>query len=119
MKTKIILTTLLVCSFFICLAAITGLNGKWTGTVKISDVTELDLNYNFKVDGEKLTGTVETPDGSLPIANGVITGKDFAFTVKVDGMTVLQTGKYYGDSVIVSADVEGKTLRTTLKRVNK
>ncbi|MBC7400455.1 MAG: glycoside hydrolase, partial [Mucilaginibacter sp.] len=117
MKTRILTTTLLVlCSFVVCFAAITGLNGKWSGSVKINAEDELNLVYNFKVDGEKLSGTVQSPDGDLPIADGVLSGNEFAFTVKAGKYTVLHTGKYYGDSVVVAADVAGKSLRATLKR---
>ncbi|MES2377749.1 MAG: glycoside hydrolase [Bacteroidota bacterium] len=118
MKTRILTTTLLVlCSFVVCFAAITGLNGKWTGSVKINAEDQLDLVYNFKVDGEKLSGTVHSPDGNdLPIADGVLSGNEFAFTVKAGKYTVLHTGKYYGDSVVVAADVAGKSLHATLKR---
>jgi hypothetical protein len=118
MKTRILATALLVLgSFVVCLAAITGLNGKWTGSVKLSAEDELPLIYNFKVQGDRLSGTVESPDGNeLPIANGVLSGNEFAFVVKAGKYTVSHTGKYYGDSVIVSADVEGKSLHATLKR---
>ncbi|MCC8425644.1 hypothetical protein [Mucilaginibacter sp. UR6-11] len=118
---KVILTTalLVLCSFVVCLAAITGLNGKWAGTVKISEDDELALTYNFKVSNEKLTGVVQTPDGELPIADGVMSGNEFAFKVKAGKYTVFHTGKYCGDSVVVSADVAGKTLHATLKRTDR
>lgn len=118
MKTRILTTALLVLgSFAVCFAAITGLNGKWTGTVKITPEDDIALVYNFKVDGDKLTGTVQSPDGNdLQIADGVLSGNEFSFNVKVGKFVVAHTGKYYGDSVIVAADVEGKSLRATLKR---
>lgn len=118
MKTRIVITSLLVfCSFMVCFAAIAGLNGKWTGSVKITPEDELPLVYNFKVDGDKLSGTVQSPDGNdLPIANGILSGNEFAFTVKAGKIVVNHIGKYYGDSVIVSAYLEGKTFRATLKR---
>jgi len=118
MKTRIVTTALLVfCSFIACFAAITGLNGKWTGSIKITREDELSLVYNFKVDGDKLSGTVLSPDGNnLPIGNGVLAGNEFAFTVKAGKYTINHTGKYYGDSVVVAADLEGKTFKATLKR---
>jgi hypothetical protein len=121
MKTRIVTTALLVlCSFVVCLAAATGLNGTWIGNVKINQEDELDLVYHFKVNGEKLSGTVESPNGDeLPIADGVLSGNEFAFTVKAGKYTVYHTGKYYTDSVSVSADVAGKKLHATLKRGKK
>ncbi|WP_345101138.1 hypothetical protein [Mucilaginibacter panaciglaebae] len=118
MKSRIVTTTLLVfCSFIACFAAIAGLNGKWTGSVKITPEDELSLVYNFKVDGDKLSGTVQSPDGNdLPIAEGVLSGNEFAFIVKAGKLVVNHTGKYYGDSVIVSAYVDGKSFKAVLKR---
>ena len=117
MKTRILATALLVLgSFVVCFAAITGLNGKWTGSVRINAEDELPLVYNFKVEGDKLSGTVQSPDGDLPIADGILSGNEFAFVVKAGKYTITHTGKYYGDSVVVSADVAGKSLHATLKR---
>ncbi|HWZ36189.1 MAG TPA: hypothetical protein VNW51_08530 [Mucilaginibacter sp.] len=118
MKTRIVTTALLVfCSFIACFAAINGLNGKWTGSIKITQEDQLSLVYNFKVDGDKLSGTVLSPDGNnLPIADGVLQGNEFAFTVKAGKYIINHTGKYYGDSVVVAADLDGKTFKATLKR---
>jgi hypothetical protein len=121
MKTRTLTTALLVlCSFVVCFATAAGLNGKWTGSVKINREDELDLVYNFKVNGDKLTGSVESPSGDeLEIADGIISNNEFAFTVKAGKYTIYHTGKYYTDSVTVSANVEGKALRATLKRNKK
>lgn len=118
MKTKVLTTALLLlCSFVVCLAAVAGLNGKWTGSIKVTREDEIDLVYNFKVNGDKLSGTVESPTGDeLQIEDGILEGNNFAFTVKAGKYTIYHTGKYYKDSVTVAANVEGKSLRATLKR---
>lgn len=118
MKKKIFTTTLLVGCVLMCLAAIADLNGKWMGNVKMSDGNEFPLTYIFKVDGEKLTGTIQSPQGDLPMYDGKIThGTDFTFKVDVNGAVVPNSGKFYGDSVTVSADLNGEKLHSTLKRV--
>ncbi|MFD2145707.1 hypothetical protein [Mucilaginibacter antarcticus] len=121
MKTKVLTTAALVlCSLVVCFAAAAGLNGKWTGSVMINREDEIDLVYNFKVNGEKLSGTVESPGGNeLAIADGILAGNEFAFTVKAGKYIIYHTGKYYKDSVTVTANVEGKALHATLKRNNK
>ncbi|MES2808478.1 MAG: glycoside hydrolase [Bacteroidota bacterium] len=121
MKTKVLTTALLLLlSFVVCLAAAAGLNGKWTGSVMVNREDEIELIYNFKVNGEKLSGTVESPTGDeLPIDDGVLDGNNFAFTVKAGKYTIYHTGKYYKDSVTVAANVEGKSLKATLKRGKK
>ena len=56
----------------------------------------------FKVDGEKLTGTVKRSSGDLPLS-GTIKGSDIAFTYTVNyngsDLTLSFTGKVAGDAM--------------------
>ncbi|MDB5003097.1 MAG: hypothetical protein JWQ34_1322 [Mucilaginibacter sp.] len=119
MKRNILTAALLLCSVLICFAAaITDLTGKWKGSVKMADGNEFPLTYNFKVDGQKITGSVLSPQGELPIYDGKISSdKDFTFKVDVNDNPVPNVGKFYGDSVTVVADLDGQKLHATLKRV--
>ncbi|MES2426110.1 MAG: glycoside hydrolase [Bacteroidota bacterium] len=119
MKRNILTTALLLCSALICFAAaITDLTGKWKGNIKMADGTPIPLTYIFKVDGDKITGSVLSPQGELPIYDGKITSeKDFSFKVDVNDNPVPSVGKFYGDSVTVVADLNGERLHSTLKRV--
>jgi len=57
MKTKAFITTVLVCSFVVCLAAaIADVNGKWKGSFIGPDGSPIEVSYTIKVDGDKLTG---------------------------------------------------------------
>jgi hypothetical protein len=48
---------LIICSFLFVIAIAADLNGKWVGVISIpGGGQDLDVAYNFKVDGEKLTG---------------------------------------------------------------
>ena len=120
MKRKIIIAAALVYCFAVCLAAaITGINGTWIGTVKV-DGNNYTLNYTFKVDGDKLTGTsYQDQDEPKAINVGKVNGTDFTFSFSNrDGETFAQRGKYYaaGDSISLNIDNEGTNLHTTLKR---
>jgi hypothetical protein len=115
MKKKIFTTALLVSCFMICLAAIADLSGKWAGKVDVQG-TEYPLLYDFKIDGEKLTGTALTPDGNVDITNGKINGADFSFNVATSGMDIAHTGKVYADSVTIDLDINGTKLHSVLKR---
>ena len=53
----------------VCLAAIADLNGKWAGKLVYND-TEYPLLYDLKVDGDKLTGTALTTEGTTQITEG-------------------------------------------------
>ncbi len=119
MKMKIFTTTALMCCFMVCLAIAADLTGKWVGTIKTPDGNDIPLNYTFKVDGNKLTGTADTPQGSMPVDDGKINGNDFTFKVTVDGTDYSHTGKLYADSCGLDIDFGGQKIHTTLKRANK
>lgn len=112
MKKTTSIIAMLVCSVAICLAAVADLNGKWAGVLKFGD-NELPLTYTFKVDGEALTGSVSTGQGDLPLANGKVKGNDFTFTLDVNGTTMPQVGKFYGDSTTIDSEFNG--MKTHLK----
>ncbi len=116
MKRKIFTTTMLVGCFMICLAAIADLNGKWSGKLVMGDGTEYPLLYNFKVDGDKLTGTALTPDGDVQIADCKTDGTTFSFSVTTSGMDIPHTGKFYGDSAGIDLEINGSKIHSVLKR---
>jgi hypothetical protein len=117
MKRKLFTTALLLSSALICFAAIADLTGKWKGNLKMSDGSTLPITYQFKADGDKLTGTVVTPQDDLAIYDGKIKENDFSFKVDVDENPVPCEGKFYGDSVVITANLNGAKLKSTLKRV--
>jgi hypothetical protein len=118
MKRKIFTTALLVCSFMVCLAAFADLAGKWTAIIRMGDGNEIAITYIFKTDGEKLTGTVISPNGELPIYDGKITGNDFTFKVDVGDTQLLNVGKITADSTYIDADFNGRKLHSKLKRAS-
>jgi len=117
MKKKSWLTSVLLLSVAICMAAAIDLSGKWTGTLQTSN-GDFPLTYNFKVDGEKLTGTVEGPDGAVNIDSGIIKNDDFKFNVTIgSGETIHSTGKYYGDSTVLWFEAMGQKMHVKLLRI--
>jgi len=115
MKKRFSMMALLVCSVAVAFAAFADLNGKWTGTLKMADF-ELPLTYTFKVDGENLTGSITTPQGELPLSNGKIKGNDFTFSLDIGGNPMPQTGKYYGDSTVITSEFQGQKTHIKLTR---
>jgi len=116
MKRKFFTTAVLVGCFMVCMAAIADLNGKWAGKLVLGDGSEYPLLYNFKVDGDKLTGTALTPDGDVQIANGKTDGTTFSFSVTTSGMDIPHTGKFYGDSTGIDLEINGAKVHSVLKR---
>ena len=121
MKRKIFTTTALVCCFLVCFAIVADISGKWVANIKGQDGSEFQLNYLFKVDGDKLTGTITSPQGEMPITDGKENGSDFSFTVAVNGSDIKNTGKYYAaaDSAGLDADFNGNKFHVQLKRDSK
>lgn len=117
-KRKIVTTVLLLCSALVCFAAIDGLTGKWAGILKLGDGSEYPVSYIFKVDGDKLTGSVTSAQGELPITDGKINGNDFSFKLDVSAMIIESTGKYYSDSTIIESNFNGQKMRTKLTRAS-
>jgi hypothetical protein len=59
----------------------------------------MELVFTFKVDGEKLTGTVVSHMGEMEITNGKVNGADFSFDVEVMDAPILHTCKLEGDEI--------------------
>jgi len=119
MKTKFFsITIMLICAVVICFAVVADLTGKWTGVVKGQDGNDFPLTYVFKVDGANLTGSLQSPQGELPISEGKVNGNTFSFKLDFNGTAIVNTGKYYGDSIGVDAEIGGNKFHTTLKRAN-
>lgn len=120
MKTKILITTALVCCFIISIAAvIADVNGKWVGSVAGPDGNSIDLTYNFKIDGDKLIGTAEAQGIELKLDSGKTDGTALKFSItNPEGVTIPHVGKYFaqGDSISMNVDYQGYKMHTTLKR---
>ncbi len=69
---------------------VTDITGHWTG--KIND--QFDVAYDFKQEGETLTGSTKGPDGNeVKISDGTIKGDDIAFSMPMMGDVMKVTGK--------------------------
>ncbi len=83
--------------------------GDWDGTFETPGGA-MPFKLVFKVDGEKLTGSVKRSSGELPI-NGTIKGSDisFSYTVNYNGndLTLYFAGKVNGDSMSGSVSFGG------------
>jgi hypothetical protein len=66
-------------------ASAADLSGKWKGDMKMPDGGSLEINFNFHVDGEKLTGTVTNTYGEEQITEGSVKGDAIAFIVMAGG----------------------------------
>jgi hypothetical protein len=80
-------------------------NGKWVGSVDTPN-GPLELTYEFKAEGETLTGSVTSAMGTVALSNGKIAGEKLTYDVEID------TGKITHEAT-VNADGTEITVRAT------
>lgn len=80
------------------------------------DGSEIPAVYNFKVEGQELSGTAESPEGVVKIDSGKVTGNTFTFQVTVDGNDYPHKGTLYDDSCTLDIDFGYQMVHTTLLR---
>ena len=93
------------------------LTGVWKGNVKIPNRDDLELTYKLKSEGEILTGSIISQYGEIPLIDGRIKDNNFSFKVEIGENIVEQTGKLYGDSIIIKSNFRGTDLQCTFKRI--
>jgi hypothetical protein len=89
-----------VCASGMALAA--DVTGNWKGQITTPN-GDMDVQYTFKQDGNKLTGTAVSPHGdSMEILDGKVDGDAMTFVVEAKmngGMKVPHSGKISGDAI--------------------
>ena len=91
------------------------ITGRWLGRVSTPN-GEIELVYNFTVDGETLTGALTTQFGDLPLQDGKIQGETLSFTMTFGENPVAYTGVVRGDTIVLSSNWGGQERETVLTR---
>jgi len=97
--------------------------GKWAAEIDMPNGNTRTTNFTFKVDGEKLTGTVSGRMAEVPIEDGKLVGSDISFSVTRDwgrGPTKFSYAGTVGEGEIkLTVKVEGRdrTFEITAKPV--
>ncbi|WP_100610196.1 hypothetical protein [Confluentibacter lentus] len=100
---------LLTLLFFVCCFstfAQSKIDGNWKGTRETPNGT-FELNYTFKVEGEKLTGIWKTQFGESPLENGKVDGNKFSYSISFNDMSIENTGELVSDDEIVIKSERG------------
>jgi len=86
-------------------------SGKWTAQVPGRGGETREATFNFKADGEKLTGAMSGPQGDIPISDGKISGDDLSFTTTLsfggNEMKFMYKGKVSGAEIKFTREREG------------
>jgi hypothetical protein len=103
-----------VCGILFCLM-LGDVNGKWIGYADYNG-NDIPLTYTFKTEGNKLTGTSQTPLGTAEITDGKIEKDVITFKTSVNGEAVTHSGKVFTDSITLTMTFQGNQFAATLKR---
>jgi hypothetical protein len=77
---------------------------------------DFEMTLTLKAEGDQLTGSMMTPMGANPIADGKITGNEFTFNLSMFGNTVPHKGKIEGDTLTLTSNFQGQDRVATLTR---
>ncbi|MEO5911117.1 MAG: hypothetical protein ABIP95_09535 [Pelobium sp.] len=114
---KKLFTSLAFVLLFVIVCFAADLNGTFKGIISLGN-QDLELTYKLKAEGEKLTGTITSSYGDLPVLDGKISGNDFSYKIEIgNGEPMLSTGEFMGDSIVVSSKIGGREVKNTFKRV--
>jgi len=95
------------------------ISGTWTGMMSFGD-NQIPLTYVFKQDGAKLTGTVASPNGDLPLQEGKVDGDKLSFFVMVDmggnPTRFVGAGTLKGEEIALETKSSDFTTTMTLKK---
>lgn len=95
------------------------IDGKWTATMEGQN-GPMTTTFNFKADGDKLTGTVSGRNGDAPIEDGKIDGNNISFvrTMERNGekMQMKYTGTLSGDELKLKVTTPRGDREMTAKR---
>ena len=82
------------CMVLFCTALISApkVEGKWKATIETNGGT-YSYTVEYKVDGDKLTGTLYSTMGNFELTGGKISGNEFEYTYHASGYTIKHNGK--------------------------
>jgi len=87
------------------------ITGQWVAQVPGREGQMQAYTFTFRVDGEKLTGTIATPRGESPISDGKIQGDQLSFTQTLEfggnQMKFLYKGQVSGNEIKMTRQREG------------
>ena len=120
MKKLLCVCAAMVLGLLAATAVAADITGTWTGEMKSPDGNSYQIDFNFKQDGTKLTGSVQGPQGEpMEINNGTIDGDKFSFDVAFNGTTIHGQCTVEGDEIkLTSKSDQGdfNGIAMTLKR---
>jgi hypothetical protein len=92
-------------------------SGKWSGEVPGRGGQTAAATFVFKVDGDKLTGTMTGPQGEVALQEGKVAGDKISFSTAGANAKILFEGTVSGGEIKMTRTREGGQAREfTLKK---
>lgn len=95
----------------------TDVTGKWKASLQGQNGS-MEILYDFKVEGSKLTGTVASPRGETAISEGKVEGNDISFVIATDEFRAVSKGTISGDEIKFKIEAGDRTFEMTAKRAD-
>lgn len=104
MKQLLSFCAALVLTFSAASACAADLTGTWTGNMVTANGDTILLTFTLKQDGEKLSGTVSSPQlEAMEIVDGKIDGDKLSFSVIYNGTTIKSEGVISEEQIKLSS----------------
>lgn len=94
------------------------IDGKWFGKIETPNGI-YELTFQYKVDGDKLTGSVSSQMGEITIQNGKVTGDEFEYSYDIGSMVIQHKGKLEGEVIKIKSKSERGEREITLTRITE
>jgi len=91
-------------------------DGRWQGSISGPN-GDFTINFTFKAEGTKLTGTVATPNGDVPIEEGKLDGDKIYFETHFQDSVIKHQGTISGDTIQLKVNGPWGDSDMTLKRL--
>jgi hypothetical protein len=92
--------------------------GRWVGSVETPN-GPIELTYEFKLEGETVSGSVTSQMGTLPISNGKVAADRFTYDVQIETATITHeaTVSDAGDEITIKATGDWGTTEYVVKKI--
>lgn len=89
--------------------------GKWKATTEGPNGA-MEITFDLKVEGHKITGKAVGDMGEMPITEGTIDGDKISFTVETDQFKVIHKGTVSGNEMKLKVDMGDNTMDMVARR---
>jgi hypothetical protein len=109
--------TIVLAGILALVALAADISGKWRAEFTTPDGTQRVNTFTFKMDGDKLTGTVAGTQDETPIKNGSVSGDTISFTADRPFGTFTYKGRVSGDEIKFTVQFNDNNFDMTAKRM--